>query len=110
MFPSWQKVSSSTRYLRIFILLFFLDGQSKGFGFVTFEKLDDAQKAIQTMNGQKMLGNSHWFFSIEIEKISFLKVDQWPSIGLYQKMSMKKCIRKKVRQKVQYSNEFFFVL
>ena len=33
-----------------------LDGQSKGFGFITFEKLEDAQKAIQTMNGQKVLG------------------------------------------------------
>jgi RNA recognition motif-containing protein len=33
-----------------------LDGVSKGFGFVTFDKLEDAQKAIQTMNGQKVLG------------------------------------------------------
>ncbi|CAF1164202.1 unnamed protein product [Rotaria sp. Silwood1] len=32
------------------------DGQSKGFGFITFDKLEDAQKAIQTMNGQKVLG------------------------------------------------------
>ncbi|CAF1209655.1 unnamed protein product [Rotaria magnacalcarata] len=32
------------------------DGQSKGFGFVTFEKLDDAQKAIQELNGKKLLG------------------------------------------------------
>ncbi|CAF0914529.1 unnamed protein product, partial [Adineta ricciae] len=32
------------------------NGVSKGFGFVTFDKLEDAQKAIQTMNGQKVLG------------------------------------------------------
>ncbi|CAF0921947.1 unnamed protein product, partial [Adineta ricciae] len=32
------------------------NGISKGFGFVTFDKLEDAQKAIQTMNGQKLLG------------------------------------------------------
>ncbi|UJR31981.1 hypothetical protein I4U23_019454 [Adineta vaga] len=32
------------------------NGVSKGFGFVTFDKLEDAQKAIETMNGQKMLG------------------------------------------------------
>lgn len=37
-------------------MMIVLDGQSKGFGFVTFDKLEDAQKAIQTMNGQKMLG------------------------------------------------------
>ncbi|CAF3319616.1 unnamed protein product [Rotaria sp. Silwood2] len=32
------------------------DEQSKGFGFITFDKLEDAQKAIQTMNGQKIFG------------------------------------------------------
>ncbi|CAF1256220.1 unnamed protein product [Rotaria sordida] len=32
------------------------DGQSKGFGFITFDKLEDAQKAIQTMNGGKIFG------------------------------------------------------
>ncbi|CAF1028849.1 unnamed protein product [Adineta steineri] len=32
------------------------DGVSKGFGFVTFDKLEDAQKAVQEMNGQKVLG------------------------------------------------------
>lgn len=32
------------------------DGQSKGFGFVTFDKLEEAQKAIETMNGKKILG------------------------------------------------------
>ncbi len=37
-----------------------LDGVSKGFGFVTFDKLEDAQKAIQTMNGQKILGKSKY--------------------------------------------------
>ena len=35
---------------------FRLDGKSKGFGFATFDNLEDAQKAIQTMNGQKVLG------------------------------------------------------
>ncbi len=38
------------------IIIVDLDGQSKGFGFITFEKLEDAQKAIQTMNGKKILG------------------------------------------------------
>jgi RNA recognition motif-containing protein len=38
-----------------------LDGVSKGFGFVTFDKLEDAQKAIQTMNGQKILGKSKYW-------------------------------------------------
>ena len=32
------------------------DGKSKGFGFVTFDTLEDAQKAVQTMNGKKILG------------------------------------------------------
>jgi polyadenylate-binding protein len=39
-----------------------LDGQSKGFGFITFDKLEDAQKAVQTMNGQKVLGKSIGFY------------------------------------------------
>jgi len=38
------------------IIIIDLDGQSKGFGFVTFDKLEDAQKVIQTMNGKKILG------------------------------------------------------
>ncbi|CAF4567818.1 unnamed protein product [Rotaria sp. Silwood2] len=37
-------------------LFIHLDEQSKGFGFITFDKLEDAQKAIQTMNGQKIFG------------------------------------------------------
>ena len=43
-------------------LFFHLDGKSKGFGFVTFEKLEDAQKAIQEMNGRKILGKERMFF------------------------------------------------
>ncbi len=38
------------------IIILDLDGQSKGFGFITFDKLEDAQKAIQSMNGKKILG------------------------------------------------------
>ncbi len=46
-------ISNSSRKI-----MFDLDGQSKGFGFITFDKLEDAQKAVQTMNGQKVLGKS----------------------------------------------------
>ena len=42
-------------------LSFHSDGKSKGFGFVTFEKLEDAQKAIQEMNGKKILGKERMF-------------------------------------------------
>ncbi len=34
----------------------FRDGKSKGFGFVEMEKEEDAQKAIETLNGQEYQG------------------------------------------------------
>jgi RNA recognition motif-containing protein len=52
------KCSTALRRKHFF---FYSDGKSKGFGFVTFEKLEDAQKAIQEMNGKKILGKQRTF-------------------------------------------------
>ncbi|CAF1051313.1 unnamed protein product [Rotaria sp. Silwood1] len=49
------------------------NGQSRGYGFVTFEKQSDALRAIQSMDGQIINGRSMQVYQAHVKQKSLLK-------------------------------------
>ncbi|CAF2996301.1 unnamed protein product [Rotaria socialis] len=49
------------------------NGQSRGYGFVTFEKQADAIRAIQAMDGQTINGRSMQVYQAHVKQKSLLK-------------------------------------
>ena len=50
------------------------DGNSRGFGFVTFEKHEDAQKAVEELNGTKVEGVRRLVKKVQLQWFNVLYV------------------------------------